>query len=402
LACDLNHKHGWAHYSLSLIEALARAGAKLTIITAKNSPDIDGLTIHKLLPNTLPAEKLTLLRQGLVLPQVRAILRECDLIHATIEPYAPLAAWVAGGRPYFVTGHGSYVQMADARVWPVSAIYRRALRNSRLVCVSRYTAEVAQAALPGVRTVVVNNGVDVERFTSPTPIGTSFGRNLLSVNREGEHEVTSRRINKRDKTVLAVGAVKARKGTLELVRAMAEVRAQMPKAQCIIIGSLETDRAYVERVRAEIERLGLSETVHLLGHVPEDVVLEWYARADVFAVPAMNDNGKFEGYGLVYLEASAAGLPVIGTTDNGGEDAIDDGVTGLLIPQGQVAERLPGALLRILGDPELAERMGAAGKAKAAGQSWDHVARRMLALYNESRREAAQKDFHISPERQAK
>jgi phosphatidylinositol alpha-1,6-mannosyltransferase len=139
-------------------------------------------------------------------------------------------------------------------------------------------------------------------------------------------------------------------------------------------------------VRGEIGRLGLVETVRLLGHVPEDVVMGWYAKADVFAVPAMNDNGKFEGYGLVYLEASAAGLPVIGTTDNGAEDAIDDGVTGLLIPQNQVSEQLPGAILRLLRDPELAERMGAAGRIKAAGQTWDHVARRMLDVYNEARR----------------
>ena len=318
LVPDLSHTHGWAHYSLSLIQALKRAGADITVVAAKNSPDVEGVKLHKLLPTTLPAEQFSLFKQWLILPRVRVVLRDCDVIHATIEPYAPLASWVAGERRLLVTGHGSYVAIADERLWPVSTIYRRALLRSDLVCVSHYTEKVAQAALLGVRTVVVNNGVDAGRF-APHPLTPPLHR---------EGEVTEHR-----PTVLAVGAVKARKGTLELVRAMAEVRKVRPDARCIIIGSLEIDKPYVAGVRAAIDELGLIDCVQLLGHVPEDVMMDWYRAADVFALPSMNQGRQFEGYGLVYLEASAAGLPVIGTTDCGAEDAIDDGETGFLIPQ---------------------------------------------------------------------
>jgi phosphatidyl-myo-inositol dimannoside synthase len=360
LTCDLSRRHGWAHYSLSLIEALRRVGADLTIVTARSSPDVETLTLSKLLPDTFPAERFILLKGWRALPHVRELLHTCDVIHATIEPYAPMAMWVAEKRPYFVTGHGSYVQIANDHHWPISTIYRRALLQSHLVCVSRYTAKVAQTALPGVRTTVVNNGVNQKRFQI---------ENLHPVE-EGS------------KTVLAVGAVKPRKGTLELVKAMNEVYMHMPEVKCVIIGSLDIDRPYVERVRAAITQFGLTDCVHLLGHVPEHVVLDWYNRADVFAMPSMNDNGKFEGYGLVYLEASAAGLPVISTTDCGAEDAIDDGLTGFLIPQSQVPQRLPGTILSILSDPALAARMGAAGRLKAAGQSWDYVAAKMLEIYD--------------------
>ncbi len=334
LVPDLSHKHGWAHYSLSLIQALKRAGADLTVVAAKNSPDVEGLTVHKLLPNTLPAEQFSLLKQWFGLPHVRAILRDCDVIHATIEPYAPLAAWVAGERRLFVTGHGSYVAIADERRWPASILYGRALRKSQLVCVSHYTEKVARGALPGVRTVVVNNGVDAGRFASidRSTRGQSVG-NGLRPSLTKLHDA---------KTVLAVGAVKARKGTLELVRAMAGVQTVMPDVRCIVIGSLEADRSYAGRVRSAIAELGLGDCVQLLGHVPENVVMDWYKKADVFALPSMNVNGRFEGYGLVYLEASAAGLPVIGTTGCGAEDAIDDGLTGLLIPQSQVASTATG------------------------------------------------------------
>ena len=138
------------------------------------------------------------------------------------------------------------------------------------------------------------------------------------------------------------------------------------------------------KVRATILELDLSDCVHLLGHVPEAVLMGWYHAADVFAVPSMNDGWRFEGYGLIYLEAGAAGLAVIGTTENGGEDAIEDGVTGLLIPQSRVADELPRAILRLLHDPALAAQMGASGREKAARQTWDQVAAEMNKHYHDA------------------
>jgi phosphatidylinositol alpha-1,6-mannosyltransferase len=362
LTSDLSHRHGWAHYSLSLIQALQRAGVNLTIVTTRNSPDVEGLAIHKLLPSITPAESNLLLRQWRLTPQIRSLFHDCDVIHATIEPFAPLASWIAGSRPLLITGHGTYVRQWSKQIWPVNTIYRRAFLRAQLVCVSRYTEKIAKATLPQVQSVVVNNGVDVERFSDLA---------------------TSQKVEKRGPTVLSVGAVKPRKGTLELVRAMAVVRREMPDAQCVLIGSLDAKRNYVAKVRAAMAELDLGDCVHLLGHVSEATLMGWYHAADVFAVPSMNDGWRFEGYGLIYLEAGAAGLAVIGTTDNGGEDAIDDSVTGFLISQARVADELPGAILRLLRDPMLAAQMGAAGREKAARQTWDHVAAQMIKLYQE-------------------
>jgi phosphatidylinositol alpha-1,6-mannosyltransferase len=181
--------------------------------------------------------------------------------------------------------------------------------------------------------------------------------------------------------VLSVGAVKRRKGTLELVQAMAAVRRHIPDVQCVILGSLDAESGYVEGVRAAIAALGLEDCVYLPGRVPDETLLGWYSAADVFVLPSMNDSWKFEGYGLVHLEASAAGLPVVGTTDCGAADAIEDGVTGLLVPQAGIAETLPGAILSILNDPVRARQMGGAGREKAQRQTWDHVAQQMIALY---------------------
>ncbi len=373
LTCELAPTHGWAQVSLRLAEALRQAGVDLTLIAARSTPLIASWNIIPCLPEVSPLESrfpLQLIRSA---RQASAALRGCDVIHATVEPYAPLAAWIAGKRPLFVTAHGSYVRLGHTERWPFNHLYQRALQQATLLCVSHYTERVARASIPGARTVVINNGVDAERFIrlephprlaaldSPAPIDWSGGQG-------GE-------------VVLSVGAVKGRKGTLELVKAMAVVRQQRPAAQCVIIGSLMAEPGYVEQVRAAIREHGLTEGVHLLGHVPEAELLGWYQRASLFALPSLNDGWKFEGYGLVYLEASAAGLPVIGTRDCGAEDAIDDGVTGLLVSQSRVAEELPAAILRLLADPDLARRMGAAGRTKARQQTWAHVGQQVVTAY---------------------
>lgn len=359
LAPDLSHAHGWAQAALSTVEALGRAGVQMTVVAARNSPYVPGLTLHKLLPNITPQESLLPLRQWLTLRTLQPLLRDCDLIHALVEPYAPLARWLSSGRPYVVTGHGTYVQLGQLTRWPFSPIYQRALGGAQLACVSQYTAQVAARALPGVKTRVIPNGVNAGKFLA----------------------LPDRRTEPHLPMVLAVGAVKPRKGTLQLVRAMAIVRETLPDAQCWIMG--RANSTYADQVRAEIERLGLKDNVLLKGFVTEAELLDAYSRADVFCVPSINEGPRFEGFGLVYLEASAAGLPVIGTTDTGATDAIDDGVTGLLVPQARLATALAPALVSLLTDGALRQRMGAAGRLKAAVQTWDATAQALIDLYND-------------------
>lgn len=359
LTCELGQHNGWSHYSFNLLLALQRAGADLRIVTTRTSPKIEDLSALPVLPSIVPADKGRLVRMAALAPTIRAALSDCHLIHSTIEPFAPLGAWVAGNRPLFVTAHGSYIHLPRVRRWPVGALYENAFERATLVCVSRYTQSVAQKLLPRAQTVVVNNGVDAERF-----------RRLVPLN-----------MPKRGPVIVTTGGVKMRKGTLELIRSVAVVRQQIPNIQCIVIGSLDAEPQYTQQVRAEIEGLNLGDHVRLLGFVDEQVLLGWYDAADVFVLPSMNVGWKFEGFGLVYLEASAAGLPVIGTTDCGAEDAIDPGETGLLVPQNQVEEKLPEAILEILSNPQRAGEMGRAGHVKADAQSWDWVAEQMLGLY---------------------
>lgn len=363
LTADLTHAHGWADYSVNLLTALERQGVKLTVLAARNSPPQSPFGAQPLLPSVTPLDRAMLARQMSVSPAARQALTACDLIHTTVELYAPLAALLTGRRrrPLAITVHGSYAHLPHLRGGLMNQLYRWAFRRAKLVCVSRYTAQVMTEVLPRGNIVVVNNGVDVEKYAHVDQLA---------------HLHT-----KRGPTILTVGGVKPRKGTRELVQAIARVRDIIPDVQCLIAGSLRQHPDYVAAIREDIAALKLESNVHLMGFVPEDQLLAWYGAADLFVMPSINEGWKFEGFGLVHLEASAAGLPVIGTYGCGAEDAIIDGRTGFLVNQTNLDEELHGVILTLLVDTKRANRMGQAGRAHAQTMTWDHTAREMIGVY---------------------
>jgi glycosyltransferase involved in cell wall biosynthesis len=356
LCADLEGQHGWARYAVNVLEALQRQGVEIVPITTRDSNGGAFPDAPRLLPNILPQDNRMQLRLLQAIPHVQAALRGCDVIHTTVETFAPLAFAVAGKRPLIITGHGTYVNLPRMRRGIVGKLYARAFLSGRMVCVSHYTERVAKEVLPTLRTHVIPNAVDAKHFRPDSP-----------VEKTGILVVTS-------------GGVKPRKGTLELVHAMAVVRDQIPNVRCVVVGRAPEDN-YGQQVRDEIERLNLQDTVELTGFISEEVLLDIYARADVFVLPSLNHGYHFEGFGLVHLEASAAAVPVIGTYDCGVEEAVDDTVTGLLIEQNHLADQLPHAILRLLTDKTLARQMGNAGKLKARRTTWDDVARQLMTVY---------------------
>lgn len=358
LTSDLSLDNGWATYSLNLARELRARGIDTTVVCAKNSPLVE-FEVHPLLPAVAPPERHTFLKSMALVPRLRQLLRDCDIVHSTIAPYAILAAAVAGGQPLFINAHGSYVNLPRMRRFPVGRFYRRAFERAHLLCASRYTAQVAQKVAPRAHAPVINLGVDVQRFLEPPAL----------------------QVEKRGPTVVTAGGVKRRKGTLQLVEAIAVVRERLPQVQCQIMGSLQRGSAYTATVESRIDELGLRDNVRLMGFVDDDVMRAWLAAADVFALPAINDGLWFEGFGLVLVEAGAAGTAVVGTDGCGVADAIAHDETGLVVSQANVAAELPRALLKLLSNPALAAKLGAAGRRRAQSQTWASVAGRVIELY---------------------
>ncbi len=157
--------------------------------------------------------------------------------------------------------------------------------------------------------------------------------------------------------ILSVGRLQRRKGFDSVIRALPLLDQRGIDAHYALIGIGE-DREYLQRLATE---LGVSNRVHLLGHVSYQELPRWYAACDLFAMPNRDIEGDSEGFGLVFLEAASAAKPALSGTAGGTGSAVVDGVTGLRV-DGEQLEAITAALVRLLGNPAEADRMGLNGR----------------------------------------
>lgn len=178
--------------------------------------------------------------------------------------------------------------------------------------------------------------------------------------------------------VVCVSRLVRRKGQDTLLAAWPRVLKKVPDASLLLVGDGPRSAA----LRDLSERARLTPSVRFTGSVPGAELPAHYAAGDVFAMPCRTRRGGLdvEGLGIVYLEASATGLPVVGGDSGGAPDAIMDGETGYVVPgrdTGAVAERL----VALLTDPAGAKAMGDKGRAWVERDwTWDVAAARLRAL----------------------
>ncbi|MEZ0093710.1 glycosyltransferase family 4 protein [Streptacidiphilus sp. EB129] len=178
--------------------------------------------------------------------------------------------------------------------------------------------------------------------------------------------------------VVCVSRLVPRKGQDTLIRALPRVLAAVPGTVLLIVG----DGPY----RADLERLaaatGVAGSVRFTGAVPWSELPAHYGAGDVYAMPCRTRRGGLdvEGLGIVYLEASATGLPVVAGDSGGAPDAVLEGETGYVVP-GRSVEALTDRLVTLLQDPDLRARLGARGRAWVEQSwRWDLLAGRLAAL----------------------
>ncbi|HEX9716736.1 MAG TPA: MSMEG_0565 family glycosyltransferase, partial [Actinomycetota bacterium] len=244
---------------------------------------------------------------------------------------------------------------------------RSIVTPDRVLVVSEHWRGLLRAEY-GVEATVVTNGVDAERFRRPVGFDGSVLRERVGA--DGRF------------LFLTVGGIEPRKGSLELVEAMAKVRASLdpPPVLAMVGGHSFQDYAdYRGRFFQRAADLGVEvgRDVVLLGTVPEDELPGWYHAADAFVFPSVK-----EGWGLVALEALAAGLPVIATDIPVFREWFSDGEGALMVPAGD-ASALAEAMRRVASDANLRSRLAAAGPAVAGRYTWEACARRHAEIYRE-------------------
>lgn len=264
-------------------------------------------------------------------------------------------------RRIVVAAHGREL-LFNALPPPLSIGYTRArqyvVRNADLLLpVSGFTAGLLQdLGAPADRIRVINNGTDPDRFR---PISEpSFRSRIGAAGRP---------------MILAIGRIVPRKGFDTVIEAMPQVLRTIPDALLAIAG----EGPFEADLRASVERLGLSDSVHFCGRIPYDDLPEVYSSADVVAMPSRHEPPAVEGFGIVFLEANACERAVIGAHTGGIPDAVVDGETGLLVPPDD-PPALAAALVELLSNQPLRERLGRQGRQRVLDAfTWDHVAGRV-------------------------
>jgi glycosyltransferase involved in cell wall biosynthesis len=171
--------------------------------------------------------------------------------------------------------------------------------------------------------------------------------------------------------ILSLGRVVRRKGHGVLADALALLPPQLSaRVSWWIVGPiLEADHA--DAIRAKLERSGVDGT--FLGKLPLAEVKQRLVASDLFCLPGfMDENGQVEGFGLVFLEAGAYGIPSVATHSGGIPEAIDDGATGLLVPE-RDEQALAKALCLLLEEDAMRHGMGRAARLRAERSNWRAV-----------------------------
>jgi phosphatidylinositol alpha-1,6-mannosyltransferase len=289
--------------------------------------------------------------------------READVIF--LDPVLPLG--LVGRRlhaaPHVLIAHGAEVNV-PGRLPGSRTLARRVLRAaSGLVAAGEYparaAARVAGAALP---TLVVPPGVDPDRFR------------LLSA---GDRQRARRRfgIDPDRPLVFGLSRLVPRKGFDVLIDAVAGLD---PRVQLAVGGAGRDARRLARRAADR----GITDRCTFLGRVPEADLADLYGCADVFAMLCRERWGglEAEGYGIVFVEAAACGVPSIAGRSGGSHEAVVDGETGFVVDPHDVGG-VRAALDRLLGDDALRERLGAAARQRAVDElTYDRQVERLLPL----------------------
>ncbi|RZI60455.1 MAG: glycosyltransferase family 1 protein [Pseudomonas sp.] len=294
----------------------------------------------------------------------RLLMRErFDVVHAIDWPFfIPVALAPRHGAHTLLTVHGTeiiYMQEVKRRLM-LRLIGFWSKGWASWIGNSQYTTDLLLRAFPQIDTA------DVRAI--PLAVGDDWRERRVPRHvARGRWGLTSN-----DLVIVSLGRVVPRKGHLDLAEALSQLPECLTKRVCWwVIGPLN-EPAHAELLRARASALPFDVT--FFGGLDAEEVASRLSSADLFCLPGYQDEqGRVEGFGLVFLEAAAFGVPSVATHSGGIPEAISDGETGILVPERDPAA-LADALTRVLADDRLRGQLAAGAEARAAAATWAHVA----------------------------
>jgi len=352
----LSEKDGQGRYAISLINQL-KDKVDLKVFSPDTNNLLGDVSVIEIPDLNTKKDVKSLIKYRKIFTKY---VLDCDIVHFFTDVPKFLALSKIESKPYFLTAHGTNaVTSLDHKIYKIllKSFYKNA---KKVICVSQYTQKQILKRIKLENTVVINNGIDFKKF------------NCLAKQNQSNQKV-----------ILSVGALKNRKGYDVSIKAIAKVKQNLSNIKYYIVGN-QSDNNYFNHLKNIVKDNGVEEDIEFLENISDDELINLYQRCDLFLLtPKVINENKFEGFGLVYLEAGACKKPVIGTKSCGAEDAIKDNYNGLLVPQDDV-EQTAQAIEKVLTDNNLATELGKNGQLHAMENDWQKVSQKYLELYESS------------------
>jgi len=370
---DFAYPGGVANHIISLGNHLAQMGHEVKFIAPASSPitTLGDRFIHIGKPRPIPISGsiARVVISPMLSTTITAMLDEekFDIVHLH-EPLMPMLCTTVlrmsrtANVGTFHAFDGKGYNIAKPFVGPVF-LKRWFSKLDGLIAVSKPAKEFVSKFFPADYNVIPN-GVDTEHFSPDVAPLEEFSDGKLNI--------------------LFVGRLEKRKGVDYLLKAYRHVRRDIPNSRLIVVGPGTKLRRKYEKL---VKKNGLKDVV-FIGFVSYDELPRYYKTADVFCAPATG----WESFGIILLEAMAVGKPVVASNIDGYASILTHGAEGLLVPP-KDEESLAQALISLLSDEALRQKMGAKGILKAQEYDWKNVARRVLDYY----REVLEKSQHREP-----
>jgi len=349
LTYDLNPLGGWGRYGSDLISGIEGSGIEVVILKK-----------HK--DNKYPGIFALSGGAGMLTSAIKSVryLRDCDIIHALdLYPYGVIgyAANLFLKKKFIITTQGTY-SVGPLHNWKTKFLSRAACNSAdSITSISNFTKQKLSPEINIGRIEVINHGIDLEKFSA-------------------------KHIESEEDFILSVGSLKYRKGHHVSIPAFALAKKNFPNLKYKIIYG-RYDVGYLRHLKSLVAEYCVGKDVEFLSGISDEELTGMYQRAKIFILTACNYEYHFEGFGLVFLEAAAAGLPVIGTLGNGIEDAVRDGYNGILVPQND-KEKTAGAIVEILSDESKWRDMNRHSYEWAKDHDLKKIVRKYISLYEET------------------
>ena len=317
LTSETDPKTGWGRYSSDLISGIKNKGHQVKVLKSND----DGYLGEPVLDSRKNIFSLA--------SKIQSHLTDCDIIHALDGyPYGVIAALANRKlkKKLIITGVGTYA-VAPLYHLKTFLLTKWAYKQANYItAISSYTLSEMKKKSKIKDSSVILPGINSKKFFR-------------------QHNESN------EEFIISVGALKHRKGYHVSIPAFSKVKKDFPNLKYVIVGN-QKDTNYFNLLKKLAKENNVSDDVIFLTNISDEELADKYSKAKLFILTSINHDHHFEGYGLVFLEAAASGLPVIGTQDNGILDAVKDNHNGLLVPQNSI-DKTAEALLKLLSDEKL-------------------------------------------------